>query len=266
MSNRSKIRKQVASLLLLLLLALMAIPTPARAQQSPQALFDQANTQLQEGQIIEALSSYRKLTSANAVSGSLYLNMGISYVRLDSLGKAKYYFLKASRFDETEERAAEGLNYVEERFSRQSAVLPKLPWEKAIDWLKNNVGSSVLLGLGIILFNLGIIGIITGWFNSSWQRHLKISGITLSAIGLSIVLLSFYTQYLANRYQSAVMVHQQANVMEKPTDESAMVSQAYEGYTFTVDTHQSRDHTGWKYVRMSNGLYGWIPSDKIMIL
>lgn len=236
------------------------------AQHSPQALFDRGNTELQEGNIEEALSYYQQLSRQEAISGGLYLNMGISYVRLDSLGKAKYYFLKASRFDETEEKAVKALNYVEERFSRQSAVLPKLPWEKAVDWLKNNIGASVMLGTGIIFVNFGVFCIVAGWFYRRWGKELKIAGISMSLLALLIVLSSFYVQYVAKRYQQAVMVQQQVNVLEKPADESSIVSQAYEGYTFTVDTYRSDEYPGWKYVRMSNGLYGWIPMDKIMIL
>jgi hypothetical protein len=51
-----------------------------------------------------------------------------------------------------------------------------------------------------------------------------------------------------------------------------VVSTAYEGYAMRVHTHEelpasaSSDAEGdaWSYVRLENGLYGWIESDAIL--
>lgn len=246
--------------------ALLFIVWPVLGQSNAQLRFDRANDALQNGSYQQALDIYRTLEHDSTVSGAMFLNMGISYVQLDSLGKAKYYFLKASRFDETEEKANQGLEYVEQRFSRQSAVLPKLPWDKAVDWLKINVGSVTLLGLAILIINMGVVVFVTTWFWAPFERPMQRAGISSVSAGIILLFLSFYVQYVDNRYSEAVMVHNQTNVVEKPSDEATIVSQAYEGYSFTVDEFQSRDHPGWSYVRMSNGLYGWIPDNQIMIL
>ncbi len=237
-----------------------------RAQPSPQAIFDQGNVHLQEGEIRQAIENYRKLIDNQTVSGALYLNLGISYIEMDSLGMAKYYFLKASRFDETEEAAQKALQYVDERFSRQSAILPKLPWDKAVDWLKLNIGAGVLLGIGVILLNGGVIAYVIPWFIDWQQKVLRIGGLSTSILGALIILGSFYVRYVENRYDMAVMVHEQANVLEKPEQNAPIISKAYEGYTFTVDAVRSREKPGWNYVRMSNGLFGWIPDNEIRIL
>jgi len=251
---------------LLAIVLCLIVAFPAIGQSNAQLVFDRANDALEAGDYLQALDTYRNLEQGEQVSGALFLNMGISYVQIDSLGKAKYYFLKASRFEGTEQQAKQGLEYVEQRFSRQSAVLPKLPWDKAVDWLKLNVGAVTLLGIAIILINLGVITFVTTWFWPFYQKPMQISGLSAAGIGILMLLLSFYVQYVDNRYSEAVMVNRQANVVEKPNIEAAVVSQAYEGYSFTVDTFQSRDHAGWSYVRMSNGLYGWIPDNQIMTL
>lgn len=246
--------------------ALLFMVWPVLGQSNAQLRFDRANDALEDGNFRQAMDTYLTLERDSTVSGGLFLNMGISYVQLDSLGKAKYYFLKASRFDETKEKATQGLEYVEQRFSRQSAILPKLPWDKAVDWLKINVGSVTLLGLAILLINLGVVVYVSTWFWTPYERPFQRGGISTASIGIVLLLLSFYVQYVDNRYSEAVMINNQANIVETPSEEAAVVSQAYEGYSFTVDEFQSRDHPGWSYVRMSNGLYGWIPENQIMIL
>lgn len=249
------------------LLTLTGAPDLLAQQPHAQLVFDQANDQFQEGNYRQALSAYRSLEQQNRVSGPLFLNMGISYVRLDSLGKAKYYFMKAAQFEETQARAAEALDYVEARFSRQSAVLPKLPWEQAVDWLRIHIGATSLMGISLLLFNLGIVGLVAAWFYTHRLNGLIWkAGIGLAAAGLLLLLTSFYVQYVDQRYSDAVMVHSRSNVLEQPKPDAPIVNQAYEGYTFTVDHYQSNSHPGWSYVRMSNGLYGWIMTDDIRIL
>lgn len=244
----------------------VAIAYPAGAQQGPQALFDQANEQLESGNYHDALSLYRTLENQQTISGALFLNMGIAYHRIDSLGKAKYYLLKASRFDETEERATKAVEFVNQQFSRQSAVLPQFPWDAAVDWLRHNIGSNVLLLTGLILLNLGVLIFISHWFFRWYPHYQRIVGLSAIILSLVIITSSFYTDYVSNRYSKAVMVTEKIPVLEQPTSEATLVSQAFEGYTFTVDHYQSRSHQGWAYVRMSNGLYGWIPSSEILIL
>lgn len=236
------------------------------ARQSPQAVFDNANDKLEAGNYQQAITLYKNLEAQNTVSGALFLNLGICYQRIDSLGKAKYYFLKASHFDETQDQAKKALDYVENQFSRQSAILPKLPWDVATDWLRYNIGATNLLIIGIILLNLGILLFIAHWFADWFPKYLRISAYVL--IGLAVVIIGsgFYTRYIEQRYSTAVMVTQKVSVLEKPQEKTSLVSQAFEGYTFTVDKYKSNDHPGWSYVRMSNGLYGWIPTNQIMIL
>lgn len=234
--------------------------------QSPQSVFDEANDELEDGNYRQAVELYQSLENQESISGALFLNLGISYQRIDSLGKAKYYFLKATEFEETRDKANEALEYINSQFSRQSAMLPKLPWDVATDWLQRNIGAGNLLMIGILLLNIGVIGFVSHWFLNLYPKYLRIGGLTIISLSLIVIAVSFYTDYVQERYSTAVMVTEKIPVLEQPKEESSLVSQAYEGYTFTVDHYQSDSQTGWSYVRMSNGLYGWIPNSEILIL
>lgn len=239
---------------------------PAHAQKSPQAIFDNANEQLENGNYQNAISLYKNIESRNSVSGALYLNLGIAYHRVDSLGRAKYYLLKASQFDNTEERADKALSNLESQFSRQSAVLPKLPWDRATDWLRAHIGATNLMIIGIILLNISILIYVLHWFVHWRPKMLSMSGLSLLILALLIISASFYTDYIGNRYSKAVMVMEKSAVVEQPQSQAPIVSQAYEGYTFTVDHYRSKSQSNWVYVRLSNGQYGWIPKSEILIL
>ena len=249
----------------LCLFLLITIAT-THAQNGPQALFDQANKQLESGEYRQAISLYQQLEKQNQWSGALFINLGISYQRIDSLGKAKFYYLRATHFEETESQAQQALTFIDDQFSHQSATLPKLPWDVATDWLKQHIGAIPLVAAGLILFNIGILIFIARWFFRGIPSLTKQVSLGILGLAFLVTITGFYTQYVADRYHKAVMVTDQAQVIENPQNQEAMVSQAFEGYTFTVDKDKSKDHPNWSYVRMSNGLYGWIPTKEIMIL
>lgn len=248
------------------LFCFMMLPTALMAQENAQVLFDKGNSALEEGKFSEALEQYRQIDTGELQSGALFLNMGIAYVNIDSLGLAKYYFMKAAQFDVTQERAEEAVEYVNKQFSRQSAVLPKLPWQQVFDWLNKHLGATVVLFIGLTLLNVGILVFIFRWFVHFYPTFLKKVGRSVAIIGLLVVGLSFYLSYLDKRYVPGVMIHEETTVREQPDAGSAAVSQAYEGYDFTVDMKKSNTAEEWVYVRMSNGQYGWIDNDEIRIL
>lgn len=254
-----------------LALAAILLPAEARAQTTqaqsgPQNRFDRANRLLQDEDIYEALQAYRGLESEGHRSGALFLNMGIAYTRIDSLGMAKYYFMKSRTYPETRQMARQALDNLQNRFSRQSAVLPKLPWQQAVEWIQQNIGSSALMSGGLLLLNLGVVLIVVHWFRDRWKLLLRRGGLALVSAGLMLAVLSFYSSHVDRRYSPAVMIDEQANVMERPGNDAPIVSQAFEGYTLTVDHRRSAESEGWSYVRLSNGMYGWIPTGHIRTL
>lgn len=230
-----------------------------------QIQFDEAGNLLTEGKLEEAVTIYRQMEANNFASGPLFLNMGIIAVQQDSLGLAKYYFLKASKYDATAKDALEGIDYAESRFSRQSAILPKLPWERAFEWMNKNIGVSVFFIVGSLILNTAVVFIIIFWLQAEKRVLLK-SSFYMIPLGVTMIILAFYLDYQDSRYAEAIMIDEQTNVVASPDNTGDLISLAYEGYSFTVDQTRSNEIEGWSYVRMSNGLYGWIESHNIKII
>ncbi|MEX0994918.1 MAG: hypothetical protein WD599_05275, partial [Balneolaceae bacterium] len=155
--------KLFACLAVVLLQFSWFIPTPLLAQQSE---FDRANNLFEEQNIEEALELYRSIEENQHLSGKLFYNMGLAAIHLDSLGLAKYYFMRSARFPEMRRDALDAVNYVNNQFNRRSAVLPKLPWERLFDWLSDTIGPIWMMASGLFLLNLEIAGILTSWFAS----------------------------------------------------------------------------------------------------
>lgn len=254
-------KKLVSSMVLLFLFSF-----GIHAQHNAQLRFDEANTLLENSKYLDAMNTYRQIAAGNQVSGALFLNMGIASIQLDSLGLAKYYLLKASQFETTKTSATEALEYVESQFSRQSATLPKLPWDKAVDWMKDvpTSGGVFFIGFACILISVSLI--LMHWFN---LFSLKQIGTTVSSFALSsilIVVLAFYVDYVDHRYSEAVIITNEIQVKQKAEDAGDLVSLGYEGYSITIDHKKSDKVAGWLYIRLGNGQFGWIKKGGVKIL
>lgn len=245
----------------LLVLIFLFIPTTIFAQQSR---FDSANELLEEQQFMEAVDAYKSISEDGYVSGALWLNMGVAYAQMDSLGKAKYYLLRSAQFPETEQLANESLEFINNRFSRRSAVLPLLPWERFFNWTDNQIGSTAIMVFGLILLNFGAGFLLASWFHPGLKKVYKYLSITTGALAAVFIVISIYINLENSWYGTGVTVERQATVYNNPDPQTAAVSTAYEGYTMRVDRRESNSVDGWHYIRLENGLYGWIEEDAIM--
>jgi hypothetical protein len=236
------------------------------AQSSPQLKFDTANDFLENGEYRNALKEYRQIEESEMVSGPLYLNMGIAAVQIDSLGLAKFYFLQAQNFETTRKSAEQALDFVNSQFSRQSAKLPKLPWDRAVDTFKVTPGTFGLFLIGYGLFCVGLILIIARWFDRVSFSKEKNVIISLFVISTLLISLAYYVDYVDERYDEAVLIKESATVSVAPEENTELVSMAYEGYDLTIDWKNSANVENWYYIRLGNGQFGWIKAKGIEIL
>lgn len=242
-----------------LFLAILFFPLMIQSQSiNAQLLFNEANTVLEAGNFDEALSLYKTIEDSGYVSGALFLNIGFAAVQIDSLGLAKYYFLKAQKYESMQNDTEKALDYVNAQFSRQSAQLPKLPWEKAVHWAKESPTVSGIYLFGFLILNLGLLLLLINWLKKLEFSSFKLLFRILTFSGFSIILLAFYVDYVDARYDEAVLITSQSNVYSSPDSTAELVSTAYEGYDLIIDNKISDSNTDWFYIRLGNGQYGWI--------
>src|SRR5690554_5922281 len=146
------------------LICLTALFTALPVTYAQQTEFDAANELLNENRYTDALDLYKEIENDGHESGALWLNMGISYSQLDSLGMSKYYLLRALESPETTERAEQALQYVNSQFAYQSAVLPQLPWIRFMESLSKSPGITNLAFISFFFLYAGTAILIFSWF------------------------------------------------------------------------------------------------------
>lgn len=230
-----------------------------------QSRFDEATQLLNQQEYREAINTYKSIVEDGYESGALWLNMGIAYAQLDSLGMAKFYLIRAERHKETVDFAQEALQYVEERLSRRSAVLPPLPWNRFFGFIQLQVGITSVYLSGFFILYVGFALIILSWFRQRLQKPLRTSGISMIGFSVLLFAIAFYVQYLDNRYATGILTDRESVVYLNPNPQSQRVSTAYEGYKMRVDLRKSTEETEWYYVRLENGMFGWVEDQAVNI-
>ena len=268
---------QYIVLSVVLLGVLSAAPATLWAQQAD---FEEATSLLDKGEYPVAIAIYDSIESQGFRSGALYLNTGVAYSGLNEQGIAKYFFLKAQRFPETEAEAAASLRYLEERFTHRSAVLPELPWERLLNTLSSVFGINGLFWVTMLFLYLAAAGWVGGFFlQTHWLRVLSVASVAMMIISL-ILAVAIYGQY--QRYDVGVMTGDQAIVHASPAQDSEQISTAYRGYVMRIDwatsmakkegkvadSVEAMDGSAssdlWVFVRLQNGQQGWMPSSELM--
>ncbi|TVQ68313.1 MAG: SH3 domain-containing protein [Balneolaceae bacterium] len=246
-----------------LFISYLLSPLPAAAQQSR---FDEGNRLLEESLYEEAITLYKAIEEDGYRSGALWLNMGIAYTQLDSLGMAKFYLLKAADQRETEQLARQALEYVNERFPRRSAVLPALPWDRFFQYLSAQFGITAIVVATLVLFNLAAALLIAAWFRIDLRKPFRIASLSLFGLSALLFLFSLIIYSQQNRYSAAILTDRQSEVYAEPAETATQITTAFEGFSLRIDFKRSETADGWYYIRLENGMFGWIRDEGVRIL
>ncbi len=248
------------------------LPGAAIAQPTgddrPQALFNRGNYMMEEENYTQALDIFRQIESGSHASGPLFYNMGISYLYLDSLGKASLYFHKSTDFRETAGRGQEGLEAVERLMRTRGTFIPQLPWYAFFDWFYFYMNHLAWIIWGLVFLNAGVIILLAGWVYRP-NRRIAIAGMAVAAAGIILVATSVTISIWANGYRQGVVVENTVPIQPQPdftVDEDMAPDLAYEAYTVTLDQRKSKLHDDWVHIRLRNGVSGWIPESAVRML
>lgn len=251
---------------LAVLIIFLTVTPGVQAQPNPQSLFNEGNYHMEQQSYVEAVQKYREVLALGLESGPLYLNMGISYTHLDSLGLAKYNYLKAKDYRESRDAAETGLEHVNVLLSQIRPNLPVLPVAEFYDHLYFQTGSKPFFLLSILLLNLAAASLIVTWFTERFTGWLRTISVLLLIVSITSLATGFYVDSQSSRYARAILVHNDSVVREQPYIDAPVVASAHIGYTFTIDTQTGLNENDWLYIRLSNGLEGWIPAVGILKL
>jgi len=239
-----------------------SITLPVVAQESvdmnPQAEFNRGNFLFEQQQYIEALEIYKGIVEAGFESGPLFLNMGMSYAYLDSLGLALYYFNRAHAFRQTRQQAETALNFVEQQLSQRQTIIPELATFRLNRYLFFELGHFTPLLTALILINFAVIFWVGVWFFQKYSFALKGLALTFFLTALFSASTGVFILTKEDGIEYGIFIENGHAVYQTPDMDTEPVFLIFQGYTFFRDTEKSPDGSGWSYIVMSNGIEGWV--------
>ena len=254
---------------LLLLIVIMGWSRTVSAQTDSEYIqqqFNESNELLEQNSFSEAIKGYESIVESGFESGPLYLNMGITATRMDSLGLAKYYYLKAQEFEEVRLAANDALDFVDYELGRRGARLPELAWTRITHFLFFEMNHFGYVVLGIILINLGVLFFVIHWLRNYLKQLNRYIGIVLCILGFVVMSTGILIYSYSSGYSEGVQIDREVQVRNLPSNDAEIIQTGYEGFRYIIDMKTSGSSDGWYFVRMSNGSRGWIETNHLKLL
>lgn len=228
---------------------------------NPQQAMQQANELYRQDNFAEAAQAYTDLWEQGFRSKALAYNLGNTYFRLDSLGKAVLFYERALRISPNDRAVKENLELLRSRIAEEEDELPVIGLIRVWRALQNGISANAWTWLGLILVWGGITGFV--FWQIGTLRKVRKRGFL---IGLGLLILSVLPFSLAwsRNYDetqkiTVVVMANEVPLRTAASEGSESIIDLYLGTKATVT-----DSIGnWREILLSNGYQGWIPSDQI---
>jgi tetratricopeptide (TPR) repeat protein len=226
------------------------------AQSEEQATFQSANEAFSNKNYDQAIQLYESILDENLQSSELYFNLGNCFFQKKEWGKTILNYERALLIAPNDAAILQNLTLAKSETVDEIAVLPNFFLARWWTQIRNLTHSGVWSLLGILLFWLGIGGIIL-WILGKERTHRK-RGFLGGMITLGLSILIFALAY--NRYQvqqksgSAIIMGKETSLKSLPDEISKEIIPLHEGTKVKI----TEKITSWYKVRLDNGEVGWI--------
>ena len=246
-------------------MALLSNPIAASAYDSKEDLindFTNANQLYFKTSFKEAIALYEKILETGYESAQLYYNLGNSYFKIGSLGKAILNYERAKRLDPGDGDLRSNLDFAYSLVKEPSMERTRLWLVRKIDSLLAafSVDSLALLSSGIYLIIM-ILLIISIFTKELKVKILRFIGLFL-VILIAVVTIFSFNLYRLNHIRSAIIITTSSDARFEPLEDTAIHFRLYEGLRVSV----LKVRGDWTQVRREDGKIGWIDNESYEII
>ncbi|MGB0880354.1 MAG: tetratricopeptide repeat protein [Polaribacter sp.] len=235
--------------------------TNAVFSQTADSLFVMANNFYKEGNIEQAIETYRKIESQNLVSSELYYNLGNCYYKLNKVGSSIYNYEKALQIDPLHKDVQNNLVFAKRLALDNIEEVPKSFLQKFnknyLQKLSYNEWAVVVVFfsfLGSILFLLFYFSDIPA------KKRLYFVTSIVSFLLLIVSIFITYNQHnISKNTIEAIIFAEKTEIKNAPTLNSEDIFTLHEGAkVFVLDAVDN-----WKKIKLADGKIGWILTDNL---
>jgi tetratricopeptide (TPR) repeat protein len=231
------------------------------AQDEARQDFDAGNQAYQSENYEGALEKY--LAAAQETrSFELYYNLGNTYFKLDSLGRAILYFERAREINPESEDLAINLQIARQQLVDRIEPLPSLGvndfWDRITAESRIPL-YTVLIIAGLFLSALIYFIMLLLRKNREAIKPLRVVFILTLAFSIVCFLLGFSADQKSSKGKSAIVMSQSVKVRPAAKENKEALFTLHEG-TKVIVTEREGD---WVRVQIANGSIGWLRSNAL---
>jgi len=234
---------------------LMHLGLSAQSLEQNRSNFEAANTAYQEERYADALELYGLIDDSYR-NFSVEFNLGNTYYKLDSIGKAILHYERARKFDPKDENLKVNLQLANQKIVDKIEALPTL----GVKDLWTNIRSVNMLSTWT---NLSLIAIFIAFTFFILALILRSKQIKRIFILTGVLFFIAYTlTYLLARavvnneeQNEAIVLSPKVDVKGAPSAQAIDVFLLHEGTKVEIRNEQD----SWYEVKIANGNVGWIP-------
>jgi tetratricopeptide (TPR) repeat protein len=242
-------------LILILLGILTVIPGLSRSQTVDQ-LFQQANSDYQQGKIAEARDAYEGIRKAGLESGELYYNLGNAYYKSGDIGRAILNYERALRLMPSDEDVRHNLDLANLRITDRIESVPRLfiwdTWDSVKHWFSLRGITWATYAVYLLLLVLIAATVLSRTYRLRKAAFLASLGTAL----LVAVFLAIFVGRLTENSQTdeGVVVASITTVKNSPDSKSSDAFVLHAGVKVWILDGINE----WIKIRLADGKVGWM--------
>lgn len=244
-----------ASILLILLVSIFA------KAQSPNKLFEQANSLYQEGNYTKAIEVYNQIEKNQFISEDLYYNLGNCYYKLNQIAPAIYHYEKALKINPANANAKNNLTFANRMKIDVIEALPKTFWQKVSKTIIQKFSYDTWAVLAIISAFLGAILFLGYYFFYSSVKKVLFFNLSIIAFVCFLIttFFAFNNYHTTTNTREGIIFSAKVEVKNAPSEKSDTDFTLHEGTkVFLIDKVNQ-----WQKIKLANGKIGWITKDNL---
>ena len=231
----------------------------AKAQQTPEQWFEQANAAYNAGSYDTALVFYNKVIDSELESVSLYFNMGNAHYKMREYPMAIYCYEKALKLDPGNDDVRTNLAIANLAIVDKIEPLPQSFIVKGWNALKNSLSVRMWTLLSIVAFGLLLVSafLFLRARRIGWRKLGFFVGIPMLLVLALSVLFAAQQKQASLTENQAIVMSPTVTVKSTPNEVSVDLFVLHEGAKVQILDHAD----GWNKIRIANGSVGWLQAE-----
>lgn len=252
-------KKNLIHKIAVLLLFLGSIMPEAIWAQTEQTLFESANEAYKESRYDEAIKKYKQILDKGFESPELYYNLGNAHYKQSSVAEAILNYERALKMNPSDEDVMFNLSQVRLLLTDKISTVPEPFYREWANSFKGIFSVDTWARLAVVA--MGVAFIFALLFLWAKQAGAKRISFILSGLSFLIAVLMAGVAWRADasKQTEAIMMAYNSYIKSAPDENSEDLFILHEGTKVVYLEY----FEGWKKIKLSDGMIGWVKGNTI---